>query len=227
MIINRTFWLITILLLLVVTGLSLDLPMVVNAAKYAQVSREILDNGDWINLTIAGDPYDQKPPLMFWIGALFFSILGVSTPVWKLSLLLVSGVGIYSTYRLGKLLYDETTGRLAALFWATSLGFLYFHNDIHIDTLLADTITFSIWQLAAFFKSKKPAHFYLGMAGAGLSMLAKGPVGLAIPAFSTGFHLIMHKKWKEILHPRWIAGTLIIAILIIPALVGLLNQFGP
>lgn len=80
MIINRTFWLITILLLLVVTGLSLDLPMVVNAAKYAQVSREILDNGDWINLTIAGDPYDQKPPLMFWIGALFFSILGVSTP---------------------------------------------------------------------------------------------------------------------------------------------------
>lgn len=164
---------------------------------------------------------------MFWIGALFFSILGVSTPVWKLSLLLVSGVGIYSTYRLGKLLYDETTGRLAALFWATSLGFLYFHNDIHIDTLLADTITFSIWQLAAFFKSKKPAHFYLGMAGAGLSMLAKGPVGLAIPAFSTGFHLIMHKKWKEILHPRWIAGTLIIAILIIPALVGLLNQFGP
>ncbi len=227
MIINRTFWWVTLVLLVVVVAFSLDLPMVVNAAKYAQVSREMLQSGDWINLTIAGDAYDQKPPLLFWIGALFFKFFGVSTPVWKIAVLLVSLGGIYSTYRLGKLLYDETTGRLSALFWTINLGYLYFHNDIHTDTLLADTVVFSIWQLATFFKEKKPVHFYLGMAGVGLSMLAKGPVGLVIPAFATGIHLLMHRRWKEFFHPRWLAGALLVAVLITPALIGLFNQFGP
>jgi 4-amino-4-deoxy-L-arabinose transferase-like glycosyltransferase len=227
MIINRFFWWIILLLFLLVVALSLDLPMVVNAAKYAQVSREIVESGDWINLTIAGDPYDQKPPLLFWIGAVFFQLFGVSAAVWKIAVILASLGGIYSTYQLGRLLYDELTGRFAALFWAVSLGYLYFHNDIHTDTLLADTVIFSIWQLASYFKGKKPVHFYLGMAGIGLSMLAKGPVGLAIPAFAVGIHLALHRKWKEIFHPRWLTGAVVVFIMIIPALAGLFNQFGP
>ncbi len=227
MIINRFFWWITLFLFLLIVAFSLNLPMVVNAAKYAQVSREIIESGDWINLTIAGDAYDQKPPLLFWIGALFFQTFGVSTVVWKIAVFLVSLIGIYSTYQLGKLLYDELTGKFAALFWSVSLGYLYFHNDIHTDTLLADTVIFSIWQLAAWFKSKKPLHFYLGMIGIGLSMLTKGPVGLVIPAFAIGVHLILHRQWREIFHTRWITGGLIVFILIIPALAGLFNQFGP
>ena len=62
---NKTFWWITAALFLAVIISCLQLPMVVNAAKYAQVSREMLERGDWINLTIAGDAYDQKPPLLF------------------------------------------------------------------------------------------------------------------------------------------------------------------
>ena len=113
------------------------------------------------------------------------------------------------------------------MFWVVSLGYLYFHNDIHTDTLLADTVIFSIWQLAAYFKGKKPVHFYLGMAGIGLSMLAKGPVGLAIPAFATGIHLVLHRQWKEIFHLRWVTGAVVVFVIIIPALAGLFNQFGP
>lgn len=225
--VNRLFWWITGILVLVVVVLSLDLPMVVNAAKYAQVSREMVESGDWINLTIAGDAYDQKPPLLFWLGALFFKVLGVSTPVWKIAVLLASLLGIFSTYQLGKLLYDHATGQLAAFFWVLSLGFLYFHNDIHTDTLLADMVIFSIWQLATFFRNKKKIHFILGMVGTGLSMLAKGPVGLVIPATAVATHLVLHKEWKEIFHLRWLAGALILFIMILPALAGLFNQFGP
>ena len=226
MIINRKFWWIIALLWVVVLAFALDLPLVSNAAKYAQVSREITQSGDWINLSIAGEAYDQKPPLLFWVGALFFHLLGISTPVWKLASLLVSLLGIYATFRLGKLLYGQRAGELAALFWAVSLGFLHFHNDIHTDTMLTDMVIFSIWQLAAFFKEKNPVHFYLGMAGTGLSMLVKGPVGLVIPATAAGLHLLLHKNWKEILHSRWIIGGVIIMAIITPALAGLYNQFG-
>lgn len=223
---NKTFWWITAALFLAVIISCLQLPMVVNAAKYAQVSREMLERGDWINLTIAGDAYDQKPPLLFWLGAVFFGLFGMSTAIWKIAAFLVSLVGIYSTYRLGKLLYGETAGRLSALFWALSLGYIYYHNDIHTDTLLADTVIFSIWQFARWIREGKEGSFYVGMVATGLSMLAKGPVGLAIPAFAVGTHILLHRQWKSLLHFRWIIAIVIITVMIIPALWGLFNQFG-
>lgn len=223
---SKTFWWITAVLLLLVLASFINLPMVMNAAKYAQVSREIVSGGDWVNLTIAGDAYEQKPPLLFWIGAVFFSLFGVSTVVWKIAVLLVSLVGIYSTYRLGKLLYSEIIGRWSALFWIFSLAFLYYHNDIHTDTILADFVVFSIWQFAEFFTGRKTVHFYLGIIGVGLSMLAKGPVGLVIPATAVGLNLICHKQWKDIFHIRWLMALLIIGLMLIPALLGLYQQFG-
>lgn len=213
-------------LLLVVIAAGLHSPLIVNAAKYAEVSREILENRDWINLTIAGEPYEQKPPLMFWIGAVFFGLFGISAPVWRIAFYVVSAMGVYSTYRLGRLLYDETVGRFAALFWVTSLGYLHYHNDIHTDTLLADMVVFSVWQLSAFFRNKRTIHFYAGIAGTGLAMLAKGPVGLAIPVFAVGSHLLFQRRWSDIFHPRWIAAAAVVAIMLIPAFIGLYNHSG-
>jgi 4-amino-4-deoxy-L-arabinose transferase-like glycosyltransferase len=223
---NRFFLWVTLALFFVVVAVSLNSPLIDNAAKYAQISREILENHEWINLTIAGDAYDQKPPLLFWIGAVFFHFFGISTLVWKMTFLLVSILGIYSTYKLGKLFDGESTGRLAALFWTVNLGYLFYHSDIHTDTLLADLVVFSIWQFAVFFKEKKSYQFFLGVTGTGLSMLAKGPVGLVVPACSVAIHLLLNRQWKDVFHLRWILAFFIISAIIAPALLGLFNQFG-
>ncbi|MGM0619856.1 MAG: ArnT family glycosyltransferase [Bacteroidota bacterium] len=200
--------------------------LISNAAKYAQVSREILINQDWINLTIAEAPYDQKPPLLFWIGAFSFQLFGFSVVAYKLAVILISLLGIYSTYKLGKLLYGKKTGLLATVFWVTSVAYLHFHNDIHTDTLLATFVVFSVWQFALFFRNQKWHQFVWGSVGIGLAMLTKGPVGVAIPAFAIGADLLLHKRFKDIFNIRWIAAILIIGVIISPALIGLVNQFG-
>ncbi len=223
---DRTFILTSIVLILLVIISSLPVPLLVNAAKYAQVGREILVNHDWINLTIGGEAYDQKPPMLFWVAASTFSIFGLSTSLYKISVILVSLLGIYSTYRLGKLFYGKETGFLAAFFWASSLGYLHFHNDIHTDTMLVSFVVFSVWQFMSFFREKKWQQFVLGSVGVGLSMLTKGPVGMLIPAFAVGINLLVHKKWREIFNIRWIGAAIIVGIIIIPALLGLFRQFG-
>ena len=223
---DRTFILTSIVLILIVIISSLPVPLLINAAKYAQVGREILVNHDWINLTIGGEAYDQKPPMLFWVAAGTFSIFGLSTAFYKLSVILISFLGIYSTYRLGKLFYGKETGFLAAFFWASSLGYLHFHNDIHTDTMLVSFVVFSVWQFMAFFREKKGYQFVLGAVGVGLSMLTKGPVGMLIPAFAVGTQLVAHKQWREIFNLRWIIAAIIVGIIIIPALLGLFQQFG-
>ena len=58
---KRLYYAVLVSVLLIILS-ALPVPLVINAAKYAEVGREILMNKDWINLTIGGDAYDQKPP---------------------------------------------------------------------------------------------------------------------------------------------------------------------
>jgi len=223
---NRSILLIVMLLAGMVIVSGLPVPLIANAAKYAQVSREIMWNQEWINLSIGGDAYDQKPPLLFWLGALSFTIFGFSILAYKLAVLVVSFAGIFATYKLGKLLYDKNTGFIAAVFWFTSLCYLHFHNDIHTDTLLGTIVVVSVWQLTAFLRYKKWHQFLFGIVGVGLAMLTKGPVGLAVPVFAIGTDLLWKGKYSEIFHWRWLIAIPVVALIILPALLGLMNQFG-
>ena len=223
---DRRFYFAILIPLLLIIVSAIPIPLIVNAAKYAEVGREMLMNQDWINLTIGGDAYDQKPPMLFWIAAVTFKLFGLSVPAYKLAVLLFSCLGVYSTYRLGKLFYGKETGLLAAFFWVMSLGFQHFNNDIHTDTLLADFVVFSVWQFSAYLKTHKWQNFLLGAVGVGLSMLAKGPVGVVIPAAAIGGTMFVHKQWKEIFNYRWLIALIIVGIMILPAMTGLLNQFG-
>lgn len=208
----------------IVSGLLV--PVVENACKYAQVSREMVDSGDWIHLTIAREPYEQKPPLLFWLGALSYMVFGVSFISFKLPVIILSLLGIFSTYKLGQLFYGKKAGRMAAFFYATSLGYFYFHNDIHTDTVLANFVVLAIWQLTAYLNDKKWHQFVLGIVAIGFAMLAKGPVGLAIPAAAIGANLLVHRKFREIFHWRWLVAVPIVLVIISPALIGLYKQFG-
>ncbi len=223
---NRKFIIFAVLLYLAAMVSGLFVPLVANAAKYAQISREIIDNGSWLNLTIAHEPYLQKPPMLFWVGAASYSLFGISAWAFKLPVMLYSLAGVFATYKLGNILYNEKTGKLAAFFWATLLGYFYFHNDIHTDTLLATNAIMAIWQFSEFFYQKKQKGFYLGVFFTGLAMLTKGPIGLVVPALAIGVDLLAQKRWKDLFHYRWLFAIVGIGIIISPALLGLYNQFG-
>ncbi|WP_421919746.1 ArnT family glycosyltransferase [Marinifilum sp.] len=197
-----------------------------DAGKYAAISRTLLESGDWINLKSHGMPYDQKPPLLFWLGAISFKLFGYYNWAFKLPTLLFSALGIYSIFRLGKLLYNEATGKLAALvFVTTEMCFLY-NMDIHTDALLTANVIFGIWQVMEYLKNKKWHHFVLGFVGIGLAMMSKGPIGLAVPVFAIGTHLLLHRDFKNIFNWRWILAAFILLLVISPALAGLYGQLG-
>ena len=206
------------------SGLTIDVTR--DAGKYATVSKEIFQNGNFINLTIHGEPYDQKPPLLFWLGAIGFSIGGISNFWFKFPILIIVFFGFYSAYRLGKSLYSKKTGYLTTFFMAFSLIYTLYCMDIHTDTPLQAFVTFALWQLYDFIKTKKNIHWILGFIAIGLAMLCKGPIGAAIPAFAVAGHLILKKDYKAFTDFRWYLGVLISLVVASPALAGLYNQFG-
>ena len=205
-------------------GLSIDVTR--DAGKYATVSKEVFQNGNFINLTIHGDAYDQKPPMMFWLGALGFAIGGISNFWFKLPMLLLVFAGFYWAFRLGQSLYNRRVGILTAVILAFSTIYVLYSMDIHADTPLQAFVTLALWQLFEFIKTRKNKHWILGFIGIGLAMLSKGPIGAAIPAFAVVGHIILKKDYRFLFDYRWFLGIILAFAVASPALIGLMNQFG-
>src|SRR5207344_2558843 len=88
--------------------------MDVDAAQYASISREMLQNHRYLEVLHRGNNYLDKPPLLFWLAVLSFKIFGVSNFACKLPTFLFTLLGVYSTYRIANLLYNRNAGILAA-----------------------------------------------------------------------------------------------------------------
>lgn len=199
--------------------------MDVDAAQYASIAREMLERGDYLHVTNRYQDYLDKPPLLFWLSALSFKIFGISNFAYKLPSLLFALLGIFSTYKLGKLLYSKKTGMLAALMFASCQAMFLITNDVRTDTILTGAFIFSIWNIAAFNQSGKWISLLAGFTGIALAMLAKGPIGLMAPAMALGSHFILRREWKNIFRWQWIVGLLVVIILLSPMLLGLYQQF--
>lgn len=204
----------------------LFVPLTSDAGKYAAISKIIYQTGDWINLSIHFEPYLQKPPLIFWITTPFYYLFGPSEFAFKLPVLLFSIIAVYSTYRFTKLFYSIQTAKLAALIITTCEFYFFFHNDIHTDSLLTANVIFSIWQFAQYFKTKKTINILLGSVGVGLAMIAKGPIGIFIPATAVLTHLLFQKQLKLLFSFKTIAAIIVVSYILAVGLLGIYNQFG-
>jgi len=218
------FFLLLLLIAAWIAGLFIDLTG--DAGLYAAISRQMVESGDWLNLKINGEPYDQKPHLLFWLAGTGISLFGNTNLAFKLFPFLFGLSSIYFTYRLAKLLFSETAGKIAALFTATSQIFFLYFFDIHTDTVLQAAVMLSLWQLAAYLQSNKLIHFISGFTGVGLAMFAKGPVGAVLPFFFVLFYLLLKKQYRQLYHPKWAAGILISLLIICPTLYHLWESFG-
>ncbi|MFW5831354.1 MAG: ArnT family glycosyltransferase [Prolixibacteraceae bacterium] len=207
-----------------ISGLFIDLTG--DGGLYAAITRQMVESGDWFHLKINGEPYDQKPHLLFWLAGIGVQLFGNTNFAFKLFPVLYGWLGFYFTYRMGKTLFTEETGKLAALFTATSQVFFLYSFDIHTDIVLQTGVALALWQLAAYLQHKKPVHFIFGFVGVGLAMLAKGPVGAVIPFFAVVIFLLVKRDFKQLLHPKWTLGIVIVLVVISPTIVHLYQNFG-
>src|SRR5437762_11815256 len=91
-------------------------------------------SGDWISPHLDFTLFLNKPPLVFWLAALVFRLAG-PTEWARLVSVGAAMVALLATCRLGGLLYGGTTGLVAGLARATSLGLLLEARTLRPDTI--------------------------------------------------------------------------------------------
>jgi 4-amino-4-deoxy-L-arabinose transferase-like glycosyltransferase len=206
------------------TGHFIDV-MDVDATHYAALSVEMMHSDNWLEVYMRGGDYLDKPPLLFWISALSFKLFGVGNFTYRLFPVLLSFLGIFSTYKLSRLFYTATVSYYAAILFATSQAVFLMNHDVRTDNILTTCITLAIWQLMAFVQNGKSRHALLGCVAIGLAMLAKGPIGLIAPAIVVGIHLLLTRQLAICFKWQWLVGIGLIALLLLPMCIGLYQQF--
>jgi 4-amino-4-deoxy-L-arabinose transferase-like glycosyltransferase len=188
--------------------------------RYAEVAREMFVRRDLITPTLGGLPWFEKPPLLYWLMIAAYRIFGVNEFAARLGPAIC---GLFSgafVYWLGKTIENaalakedeqqrrDGLGRVSALVWLTSLGAIVFSRGASFDIVVTMTITgalacFFVWHVRSPGRDARKAQarmsalllgFYFFV---GLSLLAKGLIGIVIPGGVIGAYFLLKREWPD------------------------------
>ena len=145
--------------------------------RFAQIGREMAANGNFLVPHLNGIEQFYKPPLVYWLNAVFYKLMGVSEWTARLpSALAFFGV-IWLTGWMGWQLAGRAVGWCAALILASMVEPYALGRQITLDMTLTFWITAALAclvQRATGTGSRSAGFlFFLCM---GLGFLAKGPM---------------------------------------------------
>ncbi|MGB1039796.1 MAG: ArnT family glycosyltransferase [Flavobacteriales bacterium] len=213
-------------LLFIVYCLSFFIDVIdVDSAQYAAISMEMLQTNSLLEIKERGMDYLDKPPLLFWISSLSYHFFGINNFAYKLPSLLISLLGIFSTYKLANLLHGKKIAINSIIILCTTIGYVWINSDIKTDLILTSFIIFTFWQLIEFLKKGKLIHVLGIGAGISFAMMSKGPIGFIVPLIAFFLLIYFRETRKHILSFKLLWVFPIIILLLAPMFYGLYIQF--
>ncbi len=192
-------------------------PLIDNdSAHHASIALRMYLTGDYVSLIDQSGDYLDKPHLLFWLCALSYKVFGVTSFAYKFPSLLFTILGTYSTYRIGKALYTNETGKLSALIAASSFSYILANNDVRMDAILTASVAFATWQLIEFIQHKKILTVAGAALGLALGFSTKGHIAVFVPAITALFYILYSKDWKIFLNPKWLLLLILFGLFISP-----------
>jgi len=170
---------------------------------FAEGAREMIVDGQWAVPHVNGVVTTDKPPLFFWLIALFSLPFGkVYSLTARLPSVLAALGTLWLVMRLGRRMSDRRTAVLAVFVLSTSFMFWEKARWAQIES----TLCLLIWVALSAFEAFRAGDLDGRRAGlvfwsaTALAVLAKGPVGLLLPLGIAFFTLVFDRNlgaWKR------------------------------
>ena len=185
--------------------------------RYAQVAREMYERGGWVTPTLGGQTWFEKPALLYWLMIAGYKLLGETELAARLgsalaglsTVLFVGWAARRAEFESGEGL--RGFGITVAAVAGSTLGLIVFARAASFDTLLTATVAGC---LAFFYASEVTRDeggrraslvgFYLLV---GLSLLAKGLVGVVIPGGVLLLYFLMRRRLAGIFRMGLVWGV--------------------
>ena len=150
-------------------------------SRNAQLAINLLDSGQWSALTLDGRAYLDKPPLQAWLTAISYQCFGQSPWATRLPVAVVAWLTVLMTFFVGRRWVGFWAAWWAGMMLVLNGGYVLAARFTTMDVTLTFCITATLlygWLSVRSGFSRRSAA--LAGAAAGLGLLAKGPIVIAI-----------------------------------------------
>lgn len=165
----------------------------------------ILETGDWLVPTLAGEPFMEKPPVYFITAALFAKLFGWLLPLHDAARLASAFYVVLTLYCVAKTaggLYGEDRRWPAALFLLACLGYVQHAHLLLTDNALVAGVAMALYGFSITLARPLAGGLLVG-TGTGIAFLSKGLIGpgllgliaLALLAFPAWRNRAYVKSW--------------------------------
>jgi 4-amino-4-deoxy-L-arabinose transferase-like glycosyltransferase len=196
--------------------------------RYAWIARDMAETGDWVTPRLYGRPWFEKPPLLYWGGAIFFKLMpGKPEIAARLPSATCALLAMLALAWLAWRTYGEECARWLLLLLPTSVGMIAFSHACATDMPFAGMLTVAMVCAAVVLGLIPPNDdspilprtpwialllfgFFLGLA-----VLAKGPAAIILCGGAVFFWVLLTKRWRDalpLLHPTAIAAFCVTAL---------------
>jgi len=172
--------------------------------RNARCAAEMLQNGDWIVPTFAGELRSHKPPLLYWMQMASYQVFGVNEFSARLPSALCGLGTVLLTISIATRLLGRRVAPWVGISLGTSLMFVLASRAATPDgpLIFCSTLAIAIYVHLSHrvvgleapggveFHWPNTFGWVAVYAACGLAVLAKGPIGLLLPGCVIGLHAI-------------------------------------
>ncbi len=206
-------WLLLAAFVVLGAGLGLRDPWPSDEPRFALVARQMVESGDWWFPRRGIELYHDKPPMLMWLQAMAYTLLGNWRVAFLLPSLLAGLATLALVWDLGRRLWSPRAGLLAALAVLSALMFAFQFKRAQIDPVVTALITLANWGLLMhLLRGPRWGAYWLGCFAAGLGVITKG-VGVIALLMLLPWALARRAGWPGLVHTagdgrRWAGGAL-------------------
>ncbi|TNE62593.1 MAG: glycosyltransferase family 39 protein [Bacteroidetes bacterium] len=187
--------------------------------NFAEISREMLIQKEYLRVYVNFQPFWEKPPFFFWTQALAMKLFGVGEFAARFPNAICGVITLALLFLIGRKLYDTRFGVIwATVYLGTLLPLLYFKSGI-IDPFFNLFIflgfyffILSYWKKDGYTSIDLPRsswqYLFLGGFFIGMGILTKGQTAYLIVVLTMGVYWIYQRFRLYISVPRFLFFTM-------------------
>jgi 4-amino-4-deoxy-L-arabinose transferase-like glycosyltransferase len=185
--------------------------------SHAIAAREMLTRHDFVTLHINGVRYLEKAPVMYWLVAGSYRLLGVTDFATRLPTLAAMFLMVLLGMVWGSRAFGSRAGVYTGLFTATGVGFFLFTRVLIPDAILSLFIAASFYCLVcALDRPNARWTWYAIYALLALAVLTKGLLALVVFGLTLPVYLAITGEWRRWREFHLFSGLLLFLVIAAP-----------
>ena len=165
--------------------------------RYAEIPREMLEQGNFVSPHLNYVPYFEKPPLVYWFTAMNLWLFGQGEASARFWPSFLGALGLLTTWFFASRWFGRETGLWSTWFLLSCVGWFLVGRYLVLDMPFTFFLSLGLFCFLEGFESDNKAFLLAAYVLLGLATLIKGIIAGVFPFLIVSFYVTWTRQWRR------------------------------